>query len=64
MFAIVQFVGENKVDYVPKEWLIGTTEVLWPSRGKVSVLRSKRQKPDYTYSRLPVRILGTARMST
>ncbi|XP_065673290.1 uncharacterized protein LOC136090508 isoform X1 [Hydra vulgaris] len=62
MFYIVHFLNDNTVEYVPKEWLNGNSECMWPKCSMTSLkgMRRKRQIPNKDWERYKIRILSTA----
>jgi hypothetical protein len=59
MFAIICFVGEDTVDYIPEEWLIGRQQCHYPKLN-VTALKRKGCTPLADWKTLDIRILGYA----
>ena len=60
MFAVIKFLNENTVDYVPTKWIRNGNKVLWPLKWSTTIgkLRSANGPPQAHWPIHDIAILG------
>lgn len=62
MFAIVEFLDQQFIEYIPDSWLVGLTNAYWPNKKlcRIRKLITDFAEPDDAWPTYSIRVLGKA----